>query len=217
MKITNPLIPQGLECLDAFETFLSTLSSNTQHEIENKQIKGALITEYDFSEYTFEQIIFDNCRFLHCTFHKASFTDVRFNNCDLSNSNFSNGYFSRCQFNSTKAVGTNFTEAFFRNISFTDCILKYATFHAMKRELLSLTTCDCNEAFFSACRLKSAQFNNSTFLRVEFFKTPLKGLNFTTCNIENILVSAERTELRGMIVNHMQAAQLAKLMGLVIE
>ena len=217
MKINQPLIPKELECIDSFDTYLSTLDSDSANEIENKQIKGAFISDYDFYEFTFEQVVFDNCRFVNCSFHKASFTDVRFNNCDLSNSNFSNGYFSRCQFVATKAVGANFTEAFLRNTSMNESIFKYASFHSIKGELLLFDACDCNEAFFTSCKLKSIEWNKSSFVRVEFFRTPLKGFDFTSCNIENIVISSERSEIRGMIVNQMQAIDLAKLLGVVIR
>ena len=51
-------------------------------------------------------------------------------------------------------------------------------------------------------------------MRSEFFRTPLKGIDLSSCNIEQLLVSSEKTELKGVIVNTAQAVEFAKLLGI---
>ena len=45
--------------------------------------------------------------------------------------------------------------------------------------------------------------------------TPLAGHSFATCNIEGI--SLEGPELRGARVTALQACELAKLLGVIVE
>ena len=47
------------------------------------------------------------------------------------------------------------------------------------------------------------------------FETNLKGIDFTTSNIEGIVVSIK--DLKGAIVSEMQAIELAKLLGIIIK
>lgn len=74
-----------------------------------------------------------------------------------------------------------------------------------------------SDAFFATCSLKQMKLDQSQFINTEFFKTPLKDLDFTTCILEGISVSTEGNELKGALVNVYQAAELAKLLGIVIK
>ena len=71
----------------------------------------------------------------------------------------------------------------------------------------------CPMLFFATCSLKQMKLDQSQFINTEFFKTPLKDLDFTTCILEGISVSTEGNELKGALVNVYQAAELAKLLG----
>lgn len=50
-----------------------------------------------------------------------------------------------------------------------------------------------------------------------FFGTLLNGLDFTSSRMEGIVVSDTGKELRGAIVSVSQAADLARVLGLVIH
>ena len=50
-----------------------------------------------------------------------------------------------------------------------------------------------------------------------FFKTPLKGMDFTTCDIKGLVLSDECSEVRGAVMDLYQAAELAKRLGIVIK
>lgn len=47
------------------------------------------------------------------------------------------------------------------------------------------------------------------------FRTNLKGIDFSTCNIDGIVV--DREDLKGVIVNQFQAVELSKLLGIIIK
>lgn len=76
---------------------------------------------------------------------------------------------------------------------------------------------DFTEAFFARCTLKNLVLTNSKFVLTEFFQTSLKGIDFSESIIDGISVSDTKKELEGAIVNTLQAAQLAKLLGIVLN
>ena len=55
------------------------------------------------------------------------------------------------------------------------------------------------------------------FIGVNFFKTYLKGIDFSQCRLEGIKISNDFREFSGMITNIHQAANIAKLLGIVIK
>ena len=52
------------------------------------------------------------------------------------------------------------------------------------------------------------------FQEVDFFRTPLKGVDFSDCALEGITVSESLGELRGMKINPAQAVDLIPLLGI---
>ena len=63
--------------------------------------------------------------------------------------------------------------------------------------------------------LKNIEFTDCDLTRATLFGTPMKGLDLTTCTLDGVLVNLP--DLRGMIVTPLQAAELAKLLGLVVK
>ena len=76
-------------------------------------------------------------------------------------------------------------------------------------DALLATTCPkCGKVISDV--IKENDFENS-----QLFRTNLKNIDFRTCNIGGIIVGLE--DIKGMIVNNMQAIQLSKLLGIVIK
>lgn len=67
----------------------------------------------------------------------------------------------------------------------------------------------------SEAKLKNIKLEDNDFLNSQFFKTNLSNIDFTTCNIEGIIVDIK--DVKGMIVNEIQAISLAKLLGIIIK
>ena len=51
--------------------------------------------------------------------------------------------------------------------------------------------------------MKNTKFNECDLYKAQMFRTNLKGIDFSTCNIDGIVV--EREDLKGIIVNQFQA------------
>ena len=76
--------------------------------------------------------------------------------------------------------------------------------------------CNFRESFLSEVKLKKTVFSSTDLTGTDFFRTPLKGLDLSECVIDGIMVSDRYTELAGLKVSLLQAAELARLMGVKI-
>lgn len=70
---------------------------------------------------------------------------------------------------------------------------------------------------FCVLRPETDQMEDCRFIATDFFRTPLKDLDFTTCTLEGISVSDGGSELQGAVVNLYQAAELARLLGVIVK
>ena len=112
-------------------------------------------------------------------------------------------------------MGINLCEATLRDVTFENCNGQYAFFNYS----------NCKRVAFLRCQLISSDFKNSVFSKVEFQDsnliqaqmnfTNLKGIDFTSCDIEGIGVNI--TDINGAIVNAMQAVSLSTLLGLIVK
>jgi len=68
----------------------------------------------------------------------------------------------------------------------------------------------------SEVKFKKTVFSSTDLTGTDFFRTPLKGMDLSECAIDGIMVSDQFTELSGVKVSLLQAAELARLMGVKI-
>ena len=76
---------------------------------------------------------------------------------------------------------------------------------------------DFTEASMSKCNITNVDWKDDCFKNVSFFKTWLRNIDFTECDISGIVISDAKDELREVIVNLEQAIVLAKRLGIVIK
>lgn len=186
-------------------------------EIEQKYITALIAENSDCSRVEGFDLIFDNCVFNRVLFEKSYFKNCYFKNCDFSNCDFSNSTFSNCKFQNVKGVGTDFSDSAFKNIWMKECLFRYAVFTSSLLNDCHLEMGDMAEAYFDNCKVKKLTFDNINLMRANFYKTPLKGIDLRTCQIEGIILSTEAKELNGAVVEMLQAAELAKILGVIIK
>ena len=75
--------------------------------------------------------------------------------------------------------------------------------------------CDLEGASMLGCALGKAPFDRCRLLDCNLCGTVLSGIDFTTCDIGGWLLGGG--ELRGAVVTPFQAAELARLLGVVIK
>lgn len=216
MKLIEPWLPEKLQLIEADTEYL--LECKAQEEwIQEKQLIKFNAEEMDFSALCFSKIRFENCRFINCSFHKCEFTDVVFLSCNFSNCNFSESYWNRCQIGSSKGIGADFSDCSINHVTISGCSMDYSNFDLSKLEKVRIEQTELNHGSLAGCRCKELSWDRVQLKNASFFKTPLKGMDFSTSSIEGIVLSDECTELKGVSVDLYQAADLAKRMGIIIK
>lgn len=185
------------------------------------EIRECTFTEDAFAgtaaHLIFHGVTFQRCRFSGADLSSSEFSNCRFVGCDLSNCRFAEGFFSHVHFENTKAVGADFTRCVLRDVAVTDAAFRFANFGGTKWDHVTVRDSSFAEASLTAVTLRHVTFTDCDLTRAELFRTPLRGIDLRTDIIRGITVSDHFGELRGAIVDEMQAVELARFLGVEIK
>lgn len=205
--------------MDSLATVVSHAIQVDDPYIDGMSFSGEVLDDFgNIQFFELHGVVLDHCSLRGLSFAKTSFYDCELVGCDFSNSGFEEAYFSRTRFVGCKLEGARLHKAFFRSSRIVDCMCRYANFAEATLEGTSLVGCDMRESFFNEVRLrKGARFERCDFTRADFFRTPLKGVDLSTCQIAGIGVSDTHTELRGALIAAEQAVDLVGMLGVRIH
>ncbi len=195
-----------------------SLAHNEDEEIKDKTYEREVITSAGCTGMDFQSVTFDGCRFIECDLSKASFYECKFLHCDLSNCKLPDSYWKDCEMEGCKCKGIDLTNSTFKQTTFKDNSFVYGLFSECTFEGSRLSSCDLSNALFSQVALRRTTiFSECRLTRAELFKTSLKGIDLSDCDISGIALSDTFYELRGAEVSYDQAAELAALLGVKIK
>jgi len=184
--------------------------------IGNCDFSGETLSALDLSYLEFESVNFSNCRFMECDFSHTTFKQTTFTSCDLSSCKFIGGYWQRVELQLSKAEGADFSTCGFRWTHLEKDLLPYTCWAETFWENCAINDCTMREAFLSEVKFKKTTLSNTDLTRAEFFRTPLKDMDLSSCVIDGITVSDTHAELRGVQVNPLQAVELVRLLGVKV-
>lgn len=216
MGLVQPVVQDELEMIEK-ETAVLLDAKEYEERLSGKAFRGLNAEAEDLAHLIVSGARFENCRFWNCSFERAEFSDVIFQSCDFSGCNFHGSYFNRISFQSCKAVGAKFTENRMHHVMVRDCSMNYANFdNSILKEFLVENT-ELNSSNISQCSCKNVVWKNTGLVNASFFKTSLYGMDLTDCTINGLVLSDDNSELKGVIVDIYQAAELSKRMGITIK
>jgi len=157
----------------------------------------------------YEDVTFD-----YCDLRKIDMMDVVFENCNLSNISFSKGSIYRTEFINCKLMGTRFDECSMKNVLFNSSLGKYSNFAYAKLDGVNIIESDFQSSVFQELQIKKLAFDSTNLSKAVFYNTKLKGIDFTTCNIDDIQLGVN--DISGASVSVVQALELTRLMGIII-
>ena len=216
MKTTPPKIPASLTPVQSFPVFAQELLEEDA-TIAKTETTGEQVRDSDFHKMDIRMSVFQNCSFHDCNFEKASFMDIVFQSCDFSNSSFQGAYFERCQFLSCKCMGIDMSRAIHKQVTFEDTNLRYANFNLIRMNHVLFDHVDFTEASMAEAQLNTFFTVESQFQRNDFYKTLLKGIDFSHNTFVSPIVSEPPIELRGICIDMFQAAHLIGLWGITVK
>ena len=214
--ILPPILPEESELILADEVFLL----NCQREEERilaRQFTGAACEEEELSHMIFSGVRFKGCRFWNCSFRSSDFTDVVFENCDFSGCDFGDGHMERVSIHSCKGVGAKFTGMVLKNLLLSECNFDDGNFDASRLEQVQVERTRLRNGNLTGCICRQVSWREADLKNASFFKTSLRGMDFSDSEITGIVVSDDNRELSGVTVDLYQAAELAKKMGIIIK
>lgn len=186
----------------------------TEDPLEGYWFESVPVEDEDLDRLEVRGCVFSHCVWQQLPLRKSGFVDVIFDRCDFSGCDFSGAVFSRVRFESCKLTGVNFGETVFRDVAFTDCRAPYLNLAAAKAQRLLFQACRLNDATFQELKWQAA-FQRCDLTGATFHFAPLKGINLTTNQLAGLRVGLP--DLKGAVVNTFQAAELSRLLGLVIN
>ena len=129
---------------------------------------------------------------------------------------FADGFFRNCKISECKAEGNNFHACHIRDTVFSGCNMRYSGFNKNVWERVKLENCNFSDTALSELKLKTPVFAKTDFTHADFFKTSLKGIDLSGCEINGIAVSDTLYELRGVKITSEQAVNVAQMLGVKI-
>ena len=214
MTVKPPRLPQELIPIAGGEDLANALAEG-EGELRGRALAGLRLSGPEGVDL--REAALTGCSLAGGALHRASFVDVSFTDCDLAGADLTNAYFSRCAFTGCRLTGVNLAGAALSHLRLTNCTLSYANLDGARLTAVRLERCDLAHAQMTGCALKDLSSQGSRFIAVNFFRTRLKGVDFTHSELAGLQVSDRFEELAGAVVSPEQAAELAKLMGLVVR
>ena len=205
-----------LESDELFERLIVDAQANDD-SIENLIIKNSKINNIEIYNLDFSKVEFEEIEFSEIKSDRMSFTDCEFKNCNLSNTVFDNTSFVRCKFKNCKLTGDMFTSSRFYNVEFNEVSGNFSNFTMSILENVKYKKSVFRNSYFQECKVKKLEFLEKPFsMLVEYkiLKTKLDNIDFSSSIISGIVVYVE--DLKGAIINEMQAIELVGLLGVKI-
>ncbi len=187
----------------------------TDDTIENFWFKSSKILNDELYSLDFSNNEFDDTDILETKSDRLSFTDCIFKNCNFSNSVFENSNFVRCKFENCKLTGCLFLNSRFYNVDFYETNGNFSNFTSGVLENVKFEESIFRNSYFQEDKFKKVTFYNIDLTQSQFLKTKLNNIDFSKCTISGIVTYIE--DLKGAIINEMQAVELIGLLGVKIS
>jgi uncharacterized protein YjbI with pentapeptide repeats len=164
---------------------------------------------------TFEQASLSTVNFTGTRMELGTWVDVLFQGCDLSNARWEKGTLIRTEIKDSRLVGFSLGgEGHLENVQLVDCNCHLASFRFTRLKAVSFKNCNLTEADFQGCDLSSVTFVGCDLRSVEMSQAKMRGVDLRGSQIDGI--RAGPAELRGAVIDPVQAAIIAQAMGLTV-
>ena len=184
-----------------------------ERDVEDVTVEGECLAGADLSGLEFRRVCLHRCRFQNCDFSGAVFDRVEWSGCDFSNCRFGGTVWTDTVVRDCKGDGGRFTASRWRGGTLGESAFRCANFAQSRWKKCCMENCQLRRAVLAEADVAGLSPHRTGFQEVDFFRTPLKGMDFSDCALEGITVSESLGELRGMKINPAQAVDLIPLLG----
>lgn len=154
-------------------------------------------------------------RFTETDFDSPRLTDSVLSGCDLANAQWERLTAQRLLVEECQLIGFDAPDARWQDMTFTRCRAQYVKLRFSKFKQVRFEECDLRNADFQGSDLSGVVFHKCDLTDAQLSGTTLTGTDFRGSTIERMKVGI--AELPGAIVEPVQAAYVAGLLGVVIR
>ena len=98
---------------------------------------------------------------------------------------------------------------------FNNCNLRYSNFYGVNVDNLLFSECILDESYITECHFKNIDFDRCSLNKVTILRLKHIGFDLSNSNIEDINIDLQ--SLKGTSVNMVEAAMLARYLGIIIK
>lgn len=210
------LIPKVGEKLYTGAELASTVDQALK---EDRDITGFHFTDGVLEETggktaEFSCCVFEHCRFDALDFQRISFSDCVFIKCELSNVRLENAVFQRVHIQNCRMTGMELLRGVLMSVRFENCMMDYFSMSEIKLDRVEFWDCRMRESLWADIRMPKVLFEHVDLSRAQWIRTPLNGLDLSSCSIEGWSISLY--DLKGAKVTAAQVIDLSGLLGVEI-
>jgi uncharacterized protein YjbI with pentapeptide repeats len=169
--------------------------------VENEVYSNLSATKFNLSNQTAARVKFDG-------------VDLRFTQCDLANADWHGAKLRRVELIECRMIGFTVTEGKLQDCVFTNCNASYMRSRFAALRAVHFGDCNLRDADFQGADLSGVDFTRCDLRNAQMSGAKLKGTSLRGSNIDGLIVNGQ--DLEGVIVDPMQAAYLAPLLGLKV-
>ena len=114
-------------------------------------------------------------------------------------------------------MGADLTDAVLKESKISACNFAFANFFRARMTRVACADTDFTEAVFTESRLRHIEASGCRFVKNSFFRADMAGMDFSACEFAAPTVSSPPSELRGVTVSAMQAAEIVGLLGVKVK
>ena len=137
------------------------------------------------------------------------------NHLGLSSVRLEGATLVRCRLATCRLTGADLIRALLRQVEMTGCKADFLNLAEAKTDHVRFAECAMQEAALESVTLKQAEFADCDLTRATVHMTAMKGVDLRSCRLDGLNIGIP--DMRGMVVTPLQAAELARLLGLVIK
>jgi uncharacterized protein YjbI with pentapeptide repeats len=189
-----------------------TLDPETRHE--RVTLTGDDFTGLAASLVSFRDSVLAKVNLAETRLFRLDCTGVRLEACDLANAVWERALLERTRLTGCRMVGLNLFQALLKQVTFQDCNLSFAQLRRLGGKAIRFQDCDLRGADFEEADLRHAVFQGCDLSEAQFSFAKLAGCDLRGSEIRGLQVRIE--DLKGAVVEPVQAVYLSGLMGLKI-
>lgn len=199
-QFLSPLTAGALQTQGEYEEILLSMLDLSQTRLPGMQINAAICNRV--------QARGTHWRDLHLR-------DVRLNGCDLANGDWLGTRLHRVEVTDSRLTGLSLGESTLADVRFSNCKADAAWFKNSAWERCILERCDLHEANFEGAKLNGVIFRDCDLRQVRFTGAQMEGADLRGSQLQGLI--AEPGDLRGCIIEPLQASDIIEILGVVLR